>query len=104
MLIGSKIFWFDGTIDYARDELPCRNRKRNKRMDSVEKRIKNINNKLESAGSIFRTKDGLTIVGHIGHLTFLKRTYGSIEELEEASDNAVRYSKGRTTPAVKAGV
>lgn len=56
-------------------------------------RISNINNKLESSGSIFRTKDGLTVSGYIGNLTFLKKTYKSIEELEIAAEWATNHPR-----------
>lgn len=42
--------------------------------------IEKINAILEAKGSKFRTEDGLTIVMYIGHLTFIKRTFDSIEE------------------------
>ena len=59
----------------------------------MKERIENINRKLEASGSIFRTEDGTTITGYIGKLTFLKKTYGSIEELEAAADRAAKHPR-----------
>lgn len=42
--------------------------------------IEQINQALEQMGSQFRTDDGYTLVMHIGHLTFLKRTFETQEE------------------------
>ena len=53
-------------------------------------RIKRINDVLENVGSNFRTKDGLTVSAYIGHLTFLKKSYSSIEELEHTVDRLER--------------
>lgn len=36
-----------------------------------------INEILEKIGSNFRTDDGLTIIAHIGNLTFLRRMFES---------------------------
>ena len=59
----------------------------------MEDRIAEINKKLEKSGSVFRTSDGLTISGYFGHLLFLKRGYGSIEELEAAADRVALHPK-----------
>ena len=42
--------------------------------------VEKINNHLEKIGSKFRTKDGLILTAYIGHMTFLKRTFASVEE------------------------
>ena len=60
---------------------------------TMTERIANINRKLEASGSIFRTEDGLTVSGYIGNLTFLKKTYGSIEELEAAAEWAANHPR-----------
>ena len=59
----------------------------------MKERIENINRKLEASGSIFRTKDGTTVSGYIGNLTFLRKTYGSIEELEAAAEWAEKHPR-----------
>ena len=55
-------------------------------------RIADINRKLEQSGSVFRTEDGLTVVGYFGGLLFLRKSYKSIDELEQAVN--------RLTPAI----
>lgn len=42
--------------------------------------IEKINQHLENIGSNFRTDDGITLVAYIGHMTFLRRTFRSVEE------------------------
>jgi len=59
----------------------------------MAERIAKINRKLETAGSVFRTEDGITVMGYIGSLTFLKKTYGSIEEFEAAAEWAAAHPR-----------
>lgn len=61
---------------------------------NTSERIAEINRKLEQIGSVFRTDDGLTIVGYFGHLLFLRRTYKSIEELEQEASRALSNARG----------
>lgn len=61
---------------------------------NTSERIAEINRKLEQIGSVFRTDDGLTIVGYFGHLIFLRRTYKSIEELEQEASRALANARG----------
>ncbi len=42
--------------------------------------VEKINNHLKKVGSNFRTENGKTLVAYIGHLTFLKRDFLSVEE------------------------
>ena len=56
-----------------------------KEVKKMQKRISKINEILEKSGSIFRTKDGVSVCAYIGHLTFLKKTYSSIDELEDVA-------------------
>lgn len=58
-----------------------------------KERIAEINRKLKDAGSVFRTDDGLTIIGYFGNLTFLRKTYSSIEELERMAEKALLASR-----------
>ena len=63
-----------------------------KERDMAE-RIARINRKLEASGSRFRTEDGLTVTGYFGNLTWLKKTYAGIEELEAAADWAEAHPR-----------
>lgn len=63
---------------------------------NTSERIAEINRKLEQSGSVFRTEDGLTVVGYFGNMTFLRRTYQSIEELEQEASRALTHARGGT--------
>lgn len=51
----------------------------------LKQRIDAINRDLQESGSAFRTEDGISIIGYFGNLTFLRRTFPSVEALEEAA-------------------
>lgn len=55
--------------------------------------INEINGTLERIGSIYRTDDGFTICGYIGHLTFLRRTFSTREECLNFVKCAEEYSR-----------
>lgn len=63
---------------------------------NTSERIAEINRKLEQSGSVFRTEDGLTVVGYFGNLLFLRRTYQSIEETERAASRSLAHARGGT--------
>ena len=63
---------------------------------NTSERIAEINRKLEQSGSVFRTDDGLTLVGYFGNLTFLRRTFKSIDETEQAASRALAHARGGT--------
>ena len=55
--------------------------------------IEKINTMCKEMKSNFSTEDGLTLVAYIGNLTFLKRTFNTIEEcfnyVESAYNNTL---------------
>ena len=53
----------------------------------LETRIAAINRRLEEVGSVFRTDDGLTIVGYFGQLAFLRKSFDSVDALEATVKN-----------------
>lgn len=48
----------------------------------MKERIERVNKMLEEMGSVFRVDEDLTMLGYFGNLTFLRRQFSTIEELE----------------------
>lgn len=62
---------------------------------TVAERIDRVNKKLSDMGSIFRADEDFVILGYVGSLTFLRRKFNSLEELETYVERCrVAHEKG----------
>lgn len=57
--------------------------------------IEKINEMCEEMQSVFRTDDGLTLCGYFGHLTFLRRSFDSIDECYDFVLSAYQNAMGK---------
>lgn len=60
--------------------------------------VSEINAMCKKMNSVFRTEDGLTLIGHVGGLVFLKREFDSAQDCYRFVLNAyLAYGKAFTT-------
>lgn len=59
----------------------------------MEGRIERVNRLLEEIGSVFRVDEDLTMLGYFGNLTFLRRQFSTVEELENYVTGCVKNYK-----------
>lgn len=59
----------------------------------MEERIERVNRLLEEMGSVFRVDEDLTMLGYFGNLTFLRRQFSTVEELENYVAGCVKNYK-----------